>query len=110
MKNKQLLAEYKLAYDHLGNIVDNGFLNQVSREEFIKLNKALEIIEQNYTELYERIKHKNKPVLEYQNKTLIISDIPYYDYIIKEDNSYVKYNELLSKPKWWIDVEFLDEF
>ena len=107
MTDKEILAEYKIAYENFTDIYDNAIPEQVTEEEREKIQEMMKILENLYYDLYERIKSAEDISLYYQENIRIA---PYInmDYI-NEENEYIQAGDL-NWQKWWEDYSFLTEF
>lgn len=109
MTEKEILAEYKIAYLQLEDILDNADDTQITGEEVDRIKQAMRNLEKLYEQLYERIKWANDISLYYQENLLIGEEI-YIDYISKEDDMAITYKDLDNEDKWWEDYDFLTKF
>ena len=104
MGDKEILAEYKIAYEQLQDIIDNADREQLKSVK--ELETAQEIMARKYEEVYNKIKEENDIALYYE-EDIIISDTIY--------GAYEKDGEPLTEAdmdwqKWWRDDSFIREF
>lgn len=112
MTEKEILAEYKIAYRQLEDIMDNADETQIANEEKEKVGQMMKNLEILYRELYERIKSAEDISLYYEENLLIANEI-YHDYVTKSedyDDQYLTYADIKGESKWWEDYDFLTEF
>lgn len=114
MGDKEILAEYKIAYIQLQDIIDNADEQQISAEEVNKIERLQYDLNFLYKEMYNRIKVQGEVSLYYR-KDLLVADEISADYISTDDNVYIKYDDdmyipyknLKNEEKWWEDYDFL---
>lgn len=117
MGDKEILAEYKIAYIQLQDIIDNADEQQVTAEEIDEIEKTQYILNLLFKKMYNRIKEKGEVSLYYK-KDLLVADEISADYISTGDNVYIKYDDdmyipyknLDNEEKWWEDYDFLVKF
>lgn len=118
MGDKEILAEYKIAYIQLQDIIDNADEQQISAEEVDKIVKVMNDIALLYEKIYKRIKEQ-KDISLYYRKNLLVADKIFADYIevnddiyiTYDDDMYISYKDLEKKPnQWWEDYDFLVKF
>lgn len=115
MGDKEILAEYKIAYIQLQDIIDNACEEQITAEEVDKIEKVQYDLNILYKEMYNRIKEKEDVSLYYE-EDLLISDEISADYmsaglhITYDDDMYIPYKNLDNEEKWWEDYDFLVKF
>lgn len=117
MGDKEILAEYKIAYEQLQDIIDNACEEQITAEEVDKIEKVQYDLNILYKEMYSRIKEKEDVSLYYE-EDLLISDEISADYMAIKDNihitydddMYIPYKNLKNEDKWWEDYDFLTKF
>lgn len=110
MTEKEILAELKIAYEYLNDIIDNADNTQL--ESVKELYDAQKILADKYSEVYEKIK-ENDDISLYYEENLIISDTISADYITDSedyDDQYITYKDVENESKWWEDYDFLTEF
>jgi len=115
MGDKEILAEYKIAYEQLQDIIDNADIEQITVEEIDELKKAMATLSFLYKKMYNRIKEQ-KNISLYYRKNLLVSDEIFGDYIEVNDDVYILYDDEIyisykdldqKKNKWWEDYDFL---
>lgn len=114
MGDKEILAEYKIAYIQLQDIIDNADEQQISAEEVDKIEKVQNELNSLYKKMYNRIKEREELSLYYR-KDLLVADEISADYISVGDDVYIKYDDdmyipyknLKNEEKWWEDYDFL---
>lgn len=104
MKDKEILAELKICYELLQDIIDNNYKQLKSTRE---LEKMQSVLTDKYEEIYLKIEEENDISLYYE-ENILISPFIYQDYVTKDDK-YIASGDLDNK-KWWEDREFLREF
>lgn len=117
MGDKEILAEYKIAYIQLQDIIDNADEQQITAAEIDKIEQIQSELNFLYKRMYNRIKEKNNASLYYE-EDLLISDEISADYLETKDNIYITYNDdmyityknLDNEDKWWEDYDFLTKF
>ena len=109
MTEKEILAEYKIAYRQFEDILDNADNEQITESERLKIVNAMNILEELYRELYQRIKSAEDISLYYEEDIIIGEEI-YIDYVLTEDNTAITYKDMENESKWWEDYDFLTEF
>lgn len=118
MGDKEILAEYKIAYEQLQDIIDNADEQQITEAEVDKINKVMNDLAFLYKKMYNRIKGQ-KNISLYYRKDLLVSDKIFGDYIevnddvyiLCDDEIYISYKDLEQKKnKWWEDYDFLTKF
>ena len=104
MSDKELLAELKISYNYLQDIIDNADNTQLKSVK--ELIETQNILSKKYNEIYENIKEKNINLC-YGEHFKIGSNI-YVDY---EDNENICYSyaDLENEIKWWEDYRFLTD-
>lgn len=117
MGDKEILAEYKIAYEQLQDIIDNAMEGQITAEEVDKIEKIQYDLNILYKEMYNRIKEKEDVSLYYEEDLLISDEISadYISvgddvYITYDDDMYISYKNLDNEDKWWEDYDFLTKF
>lgn len=109
MTDLEILAQLKISYLSIEDIIDNADETQIKTTE--DLQQILKILEQKYREIYEKIKEDNDISLYYE-EDLLISNHIYCDYLTKSeeyDDHYLTYSDT-ECGKWWEDFQFLTEF
>ena len=110
MSEKEILAEYKIAYLQLEDIIDNADPTQITKDEQKQIQMLMDTLAKLYRELYERIKDMEDISLYYE-EDLLISDEISGDYIDTTDGEeYITYKDIDNESKWWEDYDFLTEF
>lgn len=109
MTEKEILAEYKIAYNQLQDIIDNADNTQITTEEVDIIEQTMQNLEKLYRQLYERIKSAEDISLYYEENIIIGEEI-YIDYVLTEDNTAITYKDMENESKWWEDYKFLTEF
>lgn len=109
MTEKEILAEYKIAYLQFEDILDNADLEQITEAEQEKITLAMNILEKIYRELYKRIK-ETEDISLYYEEDLLIADEIYCDYMETKGENYITYKDIDGESKWWEDYDFLTEF
>ena len=104
MGDKEILAEYKIAYEQLQDIVDNAMEGQITAEEVDKIKQVMDNLEFLYSKLYNRIKEREDISLYYEKNVLIADEIS-LDYIDNKGNMLAAGD--LNWQKWWEDYDFL---
>lgn len=104
MSDKEILAELKMSYNYLQDIIDNADNTQLKSVK--ELIETQNILSRKYNEVYENIKEKNINLC-YGEYFKIGSNI-YVDY---EDNKNICYSyaDLENEIKWWEDYRFLTD-
>ncbi len=108
MTELEILAEYKIAYKQLEDIMDNADNTQITEYEIGKIKQTMQNLEILYKLLYERIKEQEDISLYYEEDLLIAEEI-YHDYVTT-DNTYITYADIENEIKWWEDYNFLLNF
>lgn len=103
MTELEILAELKIAYYQLDDILENEE-EQITEGEYKKLNESIKALETVYRNLYKRIEKENKKSLYFKDDLLIADEI-YNDYIYKDQ--YITYADIENEEKWWKDYDFL---
>ena len=107
MTELEILAQLKMSYRYIDDIIDNADCTQIKNVE--DLQQVLGILEQKYEEVYENIKNNNDMSLYYQ-EGLKIADLIYLDYVtsVEEyDDQYLTYLDIDNKYPWWENTMFL---
>lgn len=110
MGDKEILAELKISYEYLQDIIDNADNTQL--KSIIELENAQNILAKKYEEIYKKIKNENDISLFYE-ENLLIANYIYYDFVTKSedyDDQFITYQDTNGKTKWWEDIMFLREF
>lgn len=108
MTELEILAELKIAYENLEDILENNG-EQITKGETKEINFSMEILSNIYHRLYTRIKRDNKEILYYKEELLIGNEI-YLDYIEEnetEEEYCITYKDLDNEEKWWEDYDYL---
>lgn len=108
MTELEILAELKIAYYQLDDILENED-EQITEGEYKKLNESIKALETVYRNLYKRIKKENKKSLYFKDDLLIADEI-YLDYVTDSkdyDDQYITYKDIENEEKWWEDYDFL---
>jgi len=103
MTEKEILAELKIAYENLDDIIDNADNTQL--ESVKELYEAQKILAEKYSEVYEKTKENNDINLYYEEDIMIGSSI-YIDYENTEGYGFT-YKDMGNESKWWEDYSFL---
>lgn len=103
MTELEILAELKIAYMQLEDILDNQD-EQLTTDEYAGITKSMENFKKVYSNLYKRIEKENKKSLYFKDDLLIADEI-YNDYIYKDQ--YITYADIENEEKWWKDYDFL---
>lgn len=109
MTELEILAELKIAYMQLEDILDNQD-EQITTDEYASITKAMKNFEKVYNNLYKRIEKENKNILYFKDDLLIADEI-YLDYVTDSkdyDDQYITYKDIENEEKWWEDYDFLD--
>ena len=106
MTEKEILAELKIAYENLDDIIDNADNTQL--ESVKELYEAQKILAEKYSEVYEKIKENDDISLYYEEDIMIAGSI-YIDYENIEGYGFT-YKDMGNESKWWEDYGFLTEF
>ena len=109
MTELEILAELKIAYMQLEDILDNQD-EQLTTDEYAEIKKSMKIFEKVYNNLYKRIEKENKNILYFKDDLLIADEI-YLDYVTDSkdyDDQYITYKDIENEEKWWEDYDFLD--
>lgn len=108
MTELEILAELKIAYTNLEDILENNE-EQITKGETKEIEISMEMLANVYHTYYRRIKRDNKKVLYYQ-KELLIGDEINLDYVTDSedyDDQYITYKDLENEEKWWEDYDYL---
>lgn len=103
MTDLEILAELKIAYENLDDIIDNADNTQL--ESVKELYEAQKILAEKYSEVYEKIKENDDISLYYEEDTIIGSSI-YLDYEDVKGYGFT-YKDMDNEEKWWEDYDFL---
>lgn len=109
MTELEILAELKIAYMQLEDILDNQD-EQLTTDEYASITKSMENFGKVYSNLYKRIEKENKNILYFKDDLLIADEI-YLDYVTDSkdyDDQYITYKDIENEEKWWEDYDFLD--
>lgn len=107
MTDLEILAELKMAYLNLEDIIEN--VDNTQSKSVQELFTALNILDKKYTEVYGKIEEENKKLLQYREDIMIAENI-YNDYVTSSedyDDQYITYADLDNEEKWWEDYNFL---
>lgn len=110
MTELEILAQLKMSYYYLDDIIENSDETQIKSVE--DLEQILRILEAKYEEVYQKIKNNNDISLYYE-EDLLISRVIYNDYETNSkdyDDQFLSYKELENEDKWWEDYDFLTKF
>lgn len=111
MTELEILAQLKMSYRYIDDIIDNADGTQIKSTE--DLREVLKILEAKYEEVYQKIKNNDKKSLYYE-ENLMIADSIYLDYMTFDENgeeNYITYLDLIdNKYPWWEDNMFLTKF
>ena len=107
MEDKEILAELKISYEYLQDIIDNADNTQL--KSIVELEEAQNILAKKYEEIYRKIKNENDISLFYE-ENLLIGNCIYYDFITDDDKTALTYQDTDGKTKWWEDIMFLEKF
>lgn len=108
MTELEILADLKIAYRQLDDIIENDD-EQITEGEYKKLNRSMETLGVIYRNLYKRIEKENKNILYFKDDLLIADEI-YLDYVTDSkdyDDQYITYKDIENEEKWWEDYDFL---
>lgn len=107
MTDKEILAELKISYENLQDIIDNSDLTQINKSMLKELvsaqNKLIDIYEELWNETQEDITIKGED-------DLTIGKQIYTDYYDVGNDEYISKTEIIKNGKeyeWWNDYEFL---
>lgn len=109
MTELEILAELKIAYMELEDILENQD-EQLTTDEYAGIIKSMENFKKVYNNLYKRIEKENKNILYFKDDLLIADEI-YLDYVTDSkdyDDQYITYKDIENEEKWWEDYDFLD--
>lgn len=109
MTELEILAELKIAYMELEDILENQD-EQLTTDEYASITKSMKNFEKVYNNLYKRIEKENKNILYFKDDLLIADEI-YLDYVTDSkdyDDQYITYKDIENEEKWWEDYDFLD--
>lgn len=107
MTDKEILAELKRSYEYLYDILENADFAQLNNKQKEKLEKAKNIIEDTFEEVFEAT-DENIHIKGQDN--LIIAETPSADYYDTENDCNVGKDKVIidgKEYKWWNDLEFL---
>ena len=107
MTELEILANLKIAYLKLEDILNNSDREQVSEYDFDQIEIIMAILEMQYRELYKKIEKEQD--LEYEKGILISNEIM-SDYVTRSedyDDQYLCYDETKKQTKWYEDLDFL---
>ena len=107
MTELEILANLKIAYLKLEDILNNSDREQVSEYDFDQIENIMAILEIQYRELYKKIEKEQD--LEYEKGILISNEIM-SDYVTRSedyDDQYLLYYEINKGTKWYEDLDFL---
>lgn len=105
MEDKEILAQLKIAYENLQDIIDNADNTQL--KSVVKLYEAQNILDDKYREVYKKVKKENSSSL-YYDTNLIISDCASADYInmdTENEHEYITAGDI--GERWWEDYGFI---
>lgn len=110
MTELEILAQLKIAYLNIDDIIDNAdeYAQKISADN---LYKTIDILNTEYKKVYENMKEKFNNLLYYK-KYLKIGDSIYRDYILEfeETEEPMSYKDIENEDKWWEDYNFLTNF
>ena len=104
MTDKEILAELKISYLNLEDIIENQD-KQISRYDNTFLMQAMQNISFVYEQVWKDIYKTNKETLLYE-KDIMIADVVYNDNLVNEKD-YICYDDTKNKTKWWENYDFL---
>lgn len=108
MTELEILAELKIAYIQLEDIIENQY-EQITEQEKEHLGISMNNLWIIYKNLYERIEREDKQILYYE-KDVLIANIISADYVTRSEDyndQYITYDETNKKKRWWEDYKFL---
>lgn len=109
MTELEILANLKIAYLNLEDILNNSDRDQVNKSQSEEIEMVMEILEIQYRELYKKIEKEQD--LEYEKGILISNEIM-SDYVTRSedyDDQYLRYYETKKQTKWYEDLDFLSK-
>lgn len=109
MTELEILAELKIAYIQLEDIIENQE-EQIEENEKKYLRLSMNNLIMVYQNLYKRIEKEDDKILYYENDIKISKEI-FHDYMIKDEENVEEYitSADLDEEKWWEDCNFLWE-
>lgn len=108
MTELEILAELKIAYIQLEDIIENQY-EQITEQEKEHLGISMNNLWIIYKNLYERIEKEDQTILYYE-KNVLIANIISADYVTRSEDyndQYITYDETNKKKRWWEDYKFL---
>lgn len=104
MTEKEILAELKISYLNLEDIIENQD-KQISRYDNTFLMQAMQNISFVYEQVWKDVYKTNKETLLYE-KDIMIADVVHKDNLVNEKD-YICYDDTENKTKWWENYDFL---
>lgn len=107
MTELEILANLKIAYLRLEDIIENQY-EQITEEEECELRVAMGILAEQYESTY-KLAEKECVDLKYKENIKISKQI-YHDYVTKTEEDYdhyISYADMKNEEKWWEDYNFL---
>lgn len=107
MTELEILAELKIAYIQLEDIIENQE-EQIEENEKKYLRLSMNNLIMVYQNLYKRIEKEDDKILYYENDIKISKEI-FHDYMIKDEENVEEYitSADLDEEEWWEDYNFL---
>lgn len=107
MTELEILANLKIAYLRLEDIIENQY-QQITEQEECELRVAMGILAEQYESTY-KFAEKENINLEYKENIRVSKQI-YHDYVLKTKENYdhyITYTDIKNEKKWWEDYDFL---
>ena len=105
MTELEILAQLKIAYNSLIDILENSDIEQLNCEilDIAILDYLTDKISEIYYKVYKNIENENIKILQYENN-IYISDSIENDFMVKysqNDIEYIAYDETKQNIKWY---------
>lgn len=107
MTDKEILAELKISYENLQDIIDNSDLSQINKS----MRKELTSAQVELMDIYEELWNETQEDITIKGEDdLTIGKQIYTDYYDVGNDEYISKVEIIKNGKeyeWWNDYEFL---